>query len=329
MLEISTERKTELMRLHREMLLIRRFEEEVAEQYTRAKVAGFLHLNIGEEATIVGTVSALRDTDYLMDGYREHGHALAKGMTPRSLMAELFGRETGCSRGRGGSMHLFDLEKRFLGGYAIVGGQLPLAVGVALGIDYLGTDDVMMCLFGDGASNIGAFHEALNLSGLWDLPVVWVVVNNQYGMGTSVERASAITDLWKKAEAYGFPGVRVDGMDVLAVREVADVAVERARRDHVPTLIEAVTYRYRGHSMADPGRYRKSDEVREWRKRDAIASFEDKLIDAGFATQEEFERIDEEIQAIVNDSVAFADESPTPAVSSLYDDIYADPVEEA
>lgn len=329
MLDISAEHKTELMRMHREMLLIRRFEEEVAEQYTRAKVAGFLHLNIGEEATIVGTVGALRDTDYLIDGYREHGHALAKGMSPRSLMAELFGRETGCSKGRGGSMHLFDLEKRFLGGYAIVGGQLPIAVGVALGIEYRGTDDIIMCLFGDGATNIGAFHEALNLSGVWDLPVVWVVVNNQYGMGTSVERASAITELWKRAEAYGFPGVRVDGMDVLAVRKVAEEAVERARTKHIPTLIEAVTYRYRGHSMADPGRYRKSDEVREWRKRDAIASFEDKLMDAGLVTEEELERIDQEIQAIVADAVQFADESPPPDPADLMKYIYADPIKGA
>jgi len=251
--------KDTLLKLYREMLLIRRFEEKTAEMYQAAKIGGFCHLNIGEEATIVGTISALRPKDYVYSTYREHGHALAKGLDPRAVMAELFGKETGTSHGRGGSMHLFSQEHRFYGGYAIVGQALPIACGSGYAINYQGTDEVVMSIFGDGATNIGAFHEALNVAKLWHLPIVFVCVNNLYGMGTAVNRASAVTEIWKKACAYDMTGERVDGMDVLAVRRITDQLVAQAREKHEPSLLECVTYRYRGHSMSDPDTYRGKD----------------------------------------------------------------------
>src|SRR5213596_2860280 len=255
------------------MMLIRRFEERAGEMYARAKVGGFLHLSIGEEATIVGSARALRTTDYLVSTYRSHGHALVRGTPPERVMAELFGRVDGCSKGRGGSMHLFDIERRFLGGYGIVGGNLPLATGVALRCDYEGTEDAVVCMFGDGATNQGTFGESMNMAALWKLPVVFMVINNQFGMGTALERHSAVTDLSKKAEGYGVPGSRCDGMDVLDVHSATTEALRKAREDREPQLLEAVTYRFRGHSMADPEEYRTKDEVEEWRRRDPIASF--------------------------------------------------------
>src|SRR5688500_7678164 len=240
------------LELLEKMLLIRHFEERAQEMYMKAKVGGFLHLAVGEEATVVGTVSVMRDDDYLISTYREHGQALARGTDPNKVMAELFGRETGTSRGRGGSMHLFDLERRFMGGYGIVGGNLPLAAGLGLASDYTGEDSVTVCMFGDGATNTGNFGETMNLAALWKLPVVFLVENNLYGMGTSVERHSAVTDLSRKAEGLGIPGVRVDGMDVLAVRETVAEHIRIAREERKPTLVEAFTYRYRGHSAADP-----------------------------------------------------------------------------
>src|SRR4051795_9790491 len=260
------------------MALIRRFEEEAGRQYQRARAGGFLHLAIGEEATIVGTTSVMREEDFLIGTYRTHGHAIARGTEPKRVMPELFGRVDGTSGGRGGSMHIFDAEKRFMGGYGIVGGNLPIAAGLALSSQYKGEDAVTVCMFGDGASNTGNFGETMNLAALWSLPVVFLVENNLYGMGTALERHSAVTDLSHKAEGYGIPGVRVDGMDVLAVRETVSEHIRLAREDRKPTLIEAFTYRYRGHSAADPEVYRTKEEVAEWRKKDPITVFRGRLL---------------------------------------------------
>ncbi len=304
------------------MTLIRRFEERAGEMYARAKVGGFLHLSIGEEATIVGSARALRERDYLISTYRSHGHALVRGTPPENVMAELFGRVDGCSGGRGGSMHMFDAARRFMGGYGIVGGNLPIAAGLALASDYTGTDDVTLCTFGDGASNQGTFGETLNLAALWKLPVVFIVTNNQFGMGTSLQRHSAVTDLQRKGESLGVPGMRCDGMDVLDTYDVLCDAVARVRDERRPLLVEAVTYRFRGHSMADPEQYRSKDEVAQWRERDPIPAFATRLIDAGIIDDAERRRIDDDAIARVDAAVAFADASPFPAPESLYDDVY-------
>jgi pyruvate dehydrogenase E1 component alpha subunit len=304
------------------MALIRRFEEEAGRQYQQAKAGGFLHLAIGEEATIVGTTSVMRPDDYLIGTYRTHGHAIARGTDPKRVMAELFGREDGCSRGRGGSMHIFDLEHRFMGGYGIVGGNLPLAAGLALSSDYKETDEVTVCMFGDGASNTGNFGETMNLAALWKLPVVFLVENNLYGMGTSIERHSAVTDLSRKAEGLGVPGVRVDGMDVLAMRETVAEHIRIARSDRQPTLVEAFTYRYRGHSAADPEVYRSKEEVEEWRKKDPVKVFRDRLQAEGVISEPYLEELRERLEHQVIDAVAFADNSPEPPLESLYDHLY-------
>jgi pyruvate dehydrogenase E1 component alpha subunit len=304
------------------MMLIRRFEERAGEMYAKAKIGGFLHLCIGEEATVVGATQALRESDYLMSTYREHGQALARGTSPDAVMAELFGRVDGCSGGRGGSMHLFDMERRFLGGYGIVGGNLPLAVGVGLAADYKETGDCILCMFGDGASNQGTFGESMNLAALWKLPVVFMVINNQFGMGTSLERHSAVTDLSKKAEGFGVPGTRCDGMDVLDVHACVTEALRKAREERQPQLVEAVTYRFRGHSMADPEEYRSKDEVEEWRKRDPINVFKGRLVEEGVISEGDAERLDREAMERIDAAVEFADNSPFPDLDSLYDDIY-------
>ncbi len=304
------------------MTLIRRFEERAGEMYARAKVGGFLHLSIGEEATIVGSARALREDDYLISTYRSHGYALARGTRPENVMAELFGRVDGCSHGRGGSMHMFDLQKRFMGGYGIVGGNLPIAAGMALASDYLGTDEVTLCTFGDGASNQGTFGETLNLAALWRLPVVFLVTNNQFGMGTALQRHSAVTDLQRKGESLGVPGMRCDGMDVLDTHAVVAEAVARVREDRRPVLVEAVTYRFRGHSMADPEQYRSKEEVAQWRERDPLPAFAELLVDEGVIEESERERIDGDAIARVDAAVAFAEESPFPTPESLYDDVY-------
>jgi pyruvate dehydrogenase E1 component alpha subunit len=304
------------------MMLIRRFEERAGEMYAKAKVGGFLHLAIGEEATIVGAVRAMRDEDYLISTYRSHGHALARGSDPDNVMAELFGREEGVSHGRGGSMHMFDLERRFMGGYGIVGGNLPLAAGMGLSSDYRGTEEVTVCVFGDGASNQGTFGETLNLAALWDLPVVFMVTNNQFGMGTSIERHSAVTDLHRRGEGFGVPGMRCDGMDVVDTHTVMSEAIRRAREERQPILVEAITYRFRGHSMADPEEYRTKEQVAEWRKRDPIANFADRLVREGVLQQGDPEQLDEATVRRVDQAVAFADKSPFPAPESLYDHIY-------
>jgi pyruvate dehydrogenase E1 component alpha subunit len=321
--EMLSDRDT-LLRLYREMLLIRRFEEKTAEMYQMAKIGGFCHLNIGEEAAIVGTISALRPEDYVYSNYREHGHAIAKGVDPRAVMAELYGKETGTSKGRGGSMHLFSREHRFYGGYAIVGEALPLACGSGYAIRYQEKDEVVMSIFGDGATNIGAFHESLNVAKLWRLPIVFVCINNQYGMGTAVSRASAVTEIWKKALAYDMTGERVDGMDVLAVRQVTDELVRQAREQHEPSLLECVTYRYRGHSMSDPDTYRGKDEIKQWQSRDAILGLGEHMKKGKMLTDEEIERIDQEVTAEVEEAAKFAEESPEPDPAELYRYVYAE-----
>jgi pyruvate dehydrogenase E1 component alpha subunit len=304
------------------MALIRRFEEEAGRQYQQAKAGGFLHLAIGEEATIVGTTSVMRGDDYLIGTYRTHGHAIARGTDPKRVMAELFGREDGLSRGRGGSMHMFDLERRFMGGYGIVGGNLPLAAGLGLASDYKGEDSVTVCMFGDGASNTGNFGETMNLAALWKLPVVFLVENNLYGMGTSIERHSAVTDLSRKAEGLGIPGVRVDGMDVLAVRETVTEHIRLARSERQPTLVEAFTYRYRGHSAADPEVYRTKEEVEEWRQKDPVKVFRDRLLAEGVISESYLEDLRERLEQQVMGAVEFADNSPEPPLESLYDHLY-------
>ncbi len=304
------------------MLLIRRFEERAGEMYARAKIGGFLHLCIGEEATVVGTSAAMRSTDYLISTYREHGQVLSRGTPPNAVMAELFGRETGVSRGRGGSMHMFDMDRRFMGGYGIVGGNLPIAAGLALAAKYRGTGEAVVCMLGDGASNQGTFGETLNLAALWKLPVVFLIVNNQFGMGTSVQRHSAMTNLAAKGEGLGVPGTQCDGMDVLDVESCVKSALDIVRSDQHPVLIEAVTYRFRGHSVADPEDYRTEEEVEEWRRRDPIMQFANKLIRGGAISGEEAEALDRLALQEVDEAVRFADESPHPALDSLYDDVY-------
>ncbi len=304
------------------MVLIRRFEEEAGRQYQRAKAGGFLHLAIGEEATIVGTAAAMRDDDYLIGTYRTHGHAIARGTEPKRVMAELFGRVDGTSGGRGGSMHIFDRERRFMGGYGIVGGNLPIAAGLALSSDYRGEDAVTVCMFGDGASNAGNFGETMNLAALWKLPVFFLVENNLYGMGTSVERHSAQTDLAKKAEGYGVPGGRIDGMDVLAVREGVAAGVRQAREERRPTILEVVTYRYRGHSAADPEVYREREEVEEWRRKDPIEVFARRCVEARVLGEREVQEVRDKAERQVAAAVEFADESPEPPLDSLYENLY-------
>jgi pyruvate dehydrogenase E1 component subunit alpha len=304
------------------MALIRRFEEEAGRQYQRAKAGGFLHLAIGEEATIVGTTSVMREEDYLIGTYRTHGHAIARGTDPKRVMAELFGRVDGTSGGRGGSMHIFDAERRFMGGYGIVGGNLPIAAGLALSSDFKGEDAVTVCMFGDGASNAGNFGETMNLAALWSLPILFLVENNLYGMGTAVERHSAQTDLSKKAEGYGIPGRRIDGMDVMAVRESVAEGVRLAREERRPTLIEAFTYRYRGHSAADPEVYREREEVEEWRQKDPIESFARRCIEAGVLGERELQEVRDKAEQTVLAAVEFAEASKEPPLDTLYESLY-------
>lgn len=318
------EDRDSLVELYRMMVLIRQFEEKAEEMYTRAKIGGYCHLNIGEEATVAGAISALGSGDYVFASYRDHGVALGRGSNPGEVMAELFGKVGGVAHGRGGSMHLVDVKRRFMGGYGIVAGQLPLAVGAALAIDYYDRAEAVMCLLGDGAVNMGAFHEALNLAADWHLPVVFVVTNNQYGMGTSVQQASAEPDLYKRAAAYRMQGVRVDGMDVLKVRQATARMLRLAREERVPGLLETMTYRFRGHSVADAGKtYRSPDEVATWIAKDPIVQFRSELERRELMTPEDATRIDDEVTQQVEVAVAFANESPDPDSSTLYDNIYS------
>jgi pyruvate dehydrogenase E1 component alpha subunit len=326
---LTSQRRSQYLHWYEQMLLIRRFEEAAAEMYTRAKIGGYLHLNIGEEATVVGSIDALRPEDYIFTAYREHGHAIARGIEPKRIMAELFGKETGTCKGRGGSMHIFDAEKRFMGGYGIVGGALPLAVGAGYALEYQKSAAIVMTIFGEGATNIGSFHESLNMAELWKLPIVFLCVNNLYAMGKPVAEESAVTEIWRKACAYDMAGERVDGMDILAVYEATTRAMDRARQEHRPTLLEAVTYRYRGHSMADAGLiYRTTAEIEEWRRRDPIAAFRHNLESTGLAKADDFDRIEKWVEQVVSDALEFAEQSPFPALATLYDDVYCERSEE-
>ncbi|MEU8310314.1 pyruvate dehydrogenase (acetyl-transferring) E1 component subunit alpha [Actinomadura sp. NPDC048955] len=315
-----------LVGYYRQMLLIRRFEERAARAYTEAKIGGYCHLNLGEEATVVGLMAALRPTDYLFTNYREHGYALAKGIGADRVMAELYGRSTGVSKGWGGSMHLFDAEARLLGGYGIVGGQVPLAAGAALAVSYKGGDEVVMCQMGDGTTAIGAFHESLNIAALWNLPVVFVVINNGLGMGTTVANSSAEPELYRRGAAYRMESMRVDGADVVAVRDAARTAVERARAESRPYLLETVSPRLKGHSVVDPARYRSKEEKEALKAADPLARMALELEEAGVLSADERDRLDAEVTAEVDAAAAFADESPAPDVSTLFDYTYATPV---
>ena len=311
--------------LLRTMLLIRRFEERAEEQYTRARIGGYLHLAIGEEAANVGSIVCLEADDYLFVSYRDHAAALAIGSSPAAVMAELFGKRTGVAGGYGGSMHLLDVERRFLGGWGIVGGHLPIAVGAALAIDYQDEPGAVLCQFGDGATNIGAFHEALNLAAVWHLPIVFQVINNLYGMGTSVEQASAEPELHKRACAYRMHGERVDGNDVLAVREAAGRLLARAREESEPALLETTTYRFRGHSVADAGKaYRTADEIASWRERDPVTRFIDVLREHDLLGDEELERMRNEVADEVSEAIREAAAAPTPDPDELYENVYGD-----
>ena len=309
--------------LLRSMLLQRRFEERCAEAYALGKIGGFCHLYIGQEATGTGAIAALRDDDYVITTYRDHAQAIARGVSPRAVMAELFGRSDGVSRGKGGSMHLFSREHNFLGGHGIVGGHIPLATGVAFAIKYRGRDQVCLCFFGEAAVNNGAFHEALNMAGLWKLPVIYVIENNRYGMGTALERASAINDIAERARAYDMPRAVVDGQDVLAVRQVVGEAVERARTEQIPTLIEARTYRFMGHSMSDAvsGTYRSKAELEEYVKRDPITVLRTVMQDRGEIDDAGVAALDAEVRAVCQDAWDFADASPEPPVEALTEDV--------
>ncbi len=315
----------ERVRFYRQMLLIRRFEEKAAEMYALGKIGGFCHLYIGQEAVAVGAMATLREDDYVLTAYREHGHALAKGCDPKRVMSELFGKATGLCKGKGGSMHLFDVKRNFLGGYAIVGGHIGLAVGVAFAINYEKRDQVVLCFFGEGAINTGIFHESLNMAALWKLPVIFICENNRYGMGTPVERASSLYDISQTACAYDMARDQVDGMNVLKVRDHVREAVARARDKHLPTFIEVRTYRFMGHSMSDPahGHYRTKEEIDEQKKRDPILILQRELLKEGVFTDARVKEIEREVQREVADSVAFAEESPEPPVSTLEEDIFA------
>jgi len=309
-----------------QMLLGRRFEEKTAEAYAVGKIGGFCHLYIGQEAVTIGSFAALRPDDYVISAYREHVQALAKGMSAREVMAELYGRIDGCSRGKGGSMHLYSAKHNFLGGWGIVGGQIPMAAGVAWKIKYRKEDGVILCFMGEAAVNQGAFHESLNMAALWKLPVIFIVENNRFGMGTAWERASSLYDISQKANAYDMPSAVADGMDVLDMRRVTMEAVERARTEKIPTLIEARCHRFMGHSMSDPvhGVYRTKEEVEEAKSRDPILTFIHLLKEHDMLTDEELNAMDAEIKEICEDSANFADESPEPGLEELYAHVYAE-----
>ena len=316
--------KSQAVEYYSQMLLIRRFEEASARLYMQGKIRGFLHLYIGEEAIAVGSISTLGEQDYVITHYRDHGHALARGMDPKVIMAELFGKATGSSGGKGGSMHLFDASRNFMGGYAIVGAQLPVAVGLALAAKYRREDRAVLCFFGDGAVNEGEFHESMNLASVWQLPVIFMLENNLYGMGSHVERTHAGgKDIYVVADAYKIPAAQIDGMDVLAVREATEEALKRVRTGSGPVFIEAMTYRFHGHSMADPVAYRDSSELEQWRKEDPIEKLKVVALREELVTDEELRGIEAGVQATVEAAVRFAEESPEPELDTLNDNVYA------
>jgi len=323
---IEEDRET-LMKIFHQMLLIRRFEEKCAESYSLGKIGGFCHLYIGQEAVGVGAISALREDDYVVTSYREHGQAIAKGISPEAVMAELYGKAGGCSQGKGGSMHLFDSSVNFLGGHGIVGGQIPLGTGIAFASKYQETDQVTLCFFGEAAVNQGAFHESLNMAQLWKLPCIYICENNQYGMGTSLARAMSLQNVSEKARAYEMASEFVDGMDVLAMHRATQRAIKRARENYLPTLIEARTYRYMGHSMSDPGNYRTRAEIEKYQERDPIKVFTATLKENGFLTDQNIADFEAQVKEEIDRSVRFAEESPEPGPSELYTHVYANPIE--
>jgi pyruvate dehydrogenase E1 component alpha subunit len=313
-----------MISLYRHMIRIRRFEEECARQYTRGKIGGFLHLYNGEEAVAVGAISAAEPTDYILATYREHAHYLARVGDMNAAMAELFGKATGCAKGRGGSMHFFDTSKRFMGGHAIVGGHVPIAAGIAFASKYRGESDVTLCFFGEGTANMGAFHEGMALASLWKLPVIFICENNLYSMGTPLYRTLAVEDIAVRAKGYPMAQEIVNGDDVLEVRDVVRRAAKRARAESLPILVEAKTYRFRGHSMSDPAKYRTKEEVEEWMKRDPIRILAERIYQLGIATEAQLKAIDDQAKQDVSRAVKFADESPVPDPATLYDDVYTE-----
>lgn len=319
--------KQQALEWYRKMVLIRRFEEKCAEGYAYAKIGGFLHLYIGQEAVAVGCIAALHQDDDIVTHYRDHGHAIARGLDTNALMAELYGKATGCSKGRGGSMHFADVSKHFWGGYAIVGAHIPLAVGLAMAHQYKGSDRLAMAIFGDGSSNNGGFHESLNMAAVFKLPVIFLIENNLYSMGLATHMDSSITDLYKRAESYGMKGESFDGMDVLASYEATKRAVEHIKAGNGPVLLEAKTYRFRGHSMADPEMYRKKEEVEVWKQRDPLPTWRKRLLVDGLATEAELAAVEQSASDEADESVRFADESPDPELSTLTDYIYATPLQ--
>jgi pyruvate dehydrogenase E1 component alpha subunit len=319
--------KERFLELYREMVIIRRLEERAAELYQQGKIGGFLHLYIGQEAVSTGITSVRRPEDRLITAYRDHGWAINAGIDPKVVMAELLGKSDGCSQGKGGSMHMADVDKNFWGGHAIVGAHIPIAAGLALGDVYQGNDEaVTICMFGDGATNIGFFHEGLNLSKVWNLPVLWVCENNQYGMGTAVDRASAVSEIRQKAEGYGMPNERIDGMDIMNVRAKVSKVLDKIRKEGGPYLLEVMTYRYRGHSMGDPERYRNKEEVKQWEIEDPIGIFRKYLIDNEIATEKALDSEDDSAMEIIDEAVAFAESSPDPADETLFEHIYVEPI---
>jgi pyruvate dehydrogenase E1 component alpha subunit len=313
--------------MYRKMVLIRRFEERAAQQYGLGKIAGFCHLYIGQEAVAVGADEAIRPDDYMLAAYREHGHALARGADPRMVMAELFGRGTGYSKGKGGSMHIFDVEHHFYGGYGIVGGQIPLGTGMGFASRYRGEDRVTLCFFGEAAANQGSFHESLNMASKWKLPVIYICENNRYGMGTAINRVAAVAEIYKRAPAYAMKGEQVDGMDVLKVHEAVTECVEYCRAGKGPVLLEARTYRFRGHSMADPATYRQKTEVEDERKNDPIPKLREHILKKKASTEAELDAIDAEEKKRCDEAVKFADESPEPSLDELWKDTICEPGE--
>jgi len=309
--------------LYKKMVLIRRFEEKTSQMYQKGHIGGFCHLYIGEEAIGIGAISAIRETDYVVTGYRDHGQAIAKGVHPNLVMAELFGKEAGISSGKGGSMHIFSREKRFLGGDAIVGGDLPIATGVAFAINYRKEDDIVLCFFGDGAANEGSFHESFNLASLWNLPVLFFCENNKYGMGTPLKKASSTEDLGKRAACYGVDWQIIDGMDAIEVYEATKRAAERVRSQKRPEMIEAKTYRFRGHSVADPEVYRAKEEVEQWKQRDPIVRLRNKLKGEGTLNDEQIAQIGKEVEKICNEAIKFAENADFPPASALCENVYA------
>ena len=310
---------------YEQMLLMRRFEEKTAQLYGQQKIKGFCHLYIGQEAVVAGTMSATRKGDKYITAYRDHAIALACGLSANEVMAELYGKVTGCSKGKGGSMHMFSKEHNFFGGHGIVGGQIPLGAGIAMADQYKGNDNVTVCYFGDGAARQGALHETFNMAMLWKLPVIFICENNGYAMGTSVERTTNVLDIYKIGAAYNMPSLSVDGMQCETVHEAVAEATERARKGEGPTLLEIKTYRYRGHSMSDPAKYRSKEEVEEYKKKDPIEQSRNTILKNKFADEKWFEEIEIKIEKIVNQSVEFAEQSPFPDPSEIYTDVYAEP----